>query len=93
MSEYGQLGMSMVVIVVKHRVLWAGVPHKILLPTLLPVVLWAHPLAMRINPLRTKDLSLFYSVLRELRQFLTLEDYNVVQKFHCPFLEEDFLSH
>ena len=67
----------------------AKVPHTTLLPTLLPMVLWARLMVIRINPLRTKDLSLFYSIPRELRQFLALENYSIVQKFHCPVLGED----
>lgn len=43
-------------------VLGVGVPHKMLLHTLLPVVLWVHLMATRINPLRVKDLSLIHLI-------------------------------
>ena len=57
------------------QALWGGS-----LPTLLPEVLWAHGMPMRINPLRAKDLSLFYSIPRMLRQFLALDNYVCVSR-------------
>lgn len=56
-----------------HGVVGAEMPHKTLLPPF-PVVLWACLMALRINPLRTRDPFLCCSNPRELWQFLTFED-------------------